>query len=36
LRDDVKHLQTIDLTAEANIKTLIDTIQRDFEKRKKQ
>jgi len=34
LREDLKHLQTIDLTAEANIKTLIDTIQRDFEKRK--
>ncbi len=34
LREDLKHLQTIDLTDEANIKTLIDTIQRDFEKRK--
>jgi hypothetical protein len=34
LREDLKHLQTIDLTVEANIKTLIDTIQRDFEKRK--
>ena len=35
LREDLKHLQTIDLTDKANIKTLIDTIQRDFEKRKK-
>lgn len=35
LRDDLKHLQTIDLIDEANVKTLIDTIQRDFEKRKK-
>jgi hypothetical protein len=35
LREDLKHLQTIYLTDEANIKTLIDTIQRDFEKRKK-
>jgi hypothetical protein len=34
LREDLKHLQTIDLTDEANIKTLINTIQRDFEKRK--
>ena len=35
LRDDLTHLQTIDLTDKANVKTLIDTIQRDFEKRKK-
>jgi hypothetical protein len=35
LRQDLKHLQTIDLTDETNIKMLIDTIQRDFEKRKK-
>jgi hypothetical protein len=35
LRDDLKHLQTIDLIDEANVKTLINTIQRDFEKRKK-
>jgi hypothetical protein len=34
LRDDLAHLQTIDLTDEVNIKTLIDRIQRDFEKRK--
>jgi hypothetical protein len=34
LREDLKHLQTIDLTDETNIKTLIDTIQRDFKKRK--
>ena len=35
LREDLKRLQTIDLIDKANIKTLIDTIQRDFEKRKK-
>lgn len=34
-RDDLKRLQTIDLTDEAKIKTLIHTIQCDFEKRKK-
>lgn len=35
-REDLQHLQTIDLTDEANIKTLANTIQRDFAKRKKQ
>jgi hypothetical protein len=33
LREELAHLQTVDLTDEVNIKTLISTIKRDFEKR---
>lgn len=34
LLEELEHLHTVDLTDEANMKELIDTIQRDFEKRK--